>query len=70
MKIRTAEGVLPLPTGTTPDPISNASSQSLVLYADNLLDAQIFTEIVTLLNSKKISSVEMIEELQKCNLKS
>lgn len=52
-----------------PDPISNENSQALTLYADNLLDVQIFSEIVKLLNSKS-SSIEILEKLKLCNLES
>lgn len=69
MKIRNNSDVLSLPANTIPDPVSNENSQALTLYADNLLDVQIFSEIVELLNSKS-SSIEILEKLKLCNLES
>lgn len=69
MKIRNNSDVLSLPANTIPDPVSNENTQSLTLYSDNLLDVQIFSEIVKLLNSKS-SSIEILEKLKLCNLES
>lgn len=69
MKIRNNSDLLSLPANTIPDPVSNENTQSLTLYADNLLDVQIFSEIVELLNSKS-SSIEILEKLKLCNLES
>lgn len=69
MKIRNNSDVLSLPANSTPNPISNEITQSLTFYADNLLDVQIFYEMVKLLNSKS-SSIEILEKLKLCNLES
>lgn len=69
MKIRNNSDVLSLPANEKPDPISNKNTQSLTLYADSLLDIQIFSEMVNLLNSKS-SSIEILEKLKLCNLES
>ena len=66
MKIRNESIVLSLPA-TAPNSISNKTTQALTLYADNLLDVQIFNEFVKLINSKKLSSIEILKKLESCN---
>ncbi len=61
---------LSLPANTTPNEISYDQSNNLILYSESLLDTQIFQELVALLNSKKLSQIQLLNKLKQCNSES
>jgi hypothetical protein len=65
MKIRNASAVDTLTTNLSE--ISSASTQSLVIYPDNVLDALIIKELVALLNNYKLTPNDILKKLEECN---
>lgn len=74
MKIRNNgsrfESLLSLPANTVPNAISTKSTGALTLYAESLLEEQIFEEIVSLLNKSALSQIKILNKLKQCNLES